>query len=216
MMQSAPTRGSKTEGIDWHAVREKLARASSVARPSPERTREILEGRARKLAQQPAEVRDIGTTLDILTFTLANERYGLEAHYVREVLRFTEFTPVPGVPEFIIGVTNLRGEIVPVVDLRLFFALPSKGLTDRSRVVICGRTAIEFGIVADSVENVARLPVADLLADSVFEGECGQDCVRGIARDALIVLDGSALLSDRRLFIDEPGSKEPIPAKRRT
>jgi len=199
------SQGGTAEDIDWRSVREKIEytieATREAAKYTPDRTREILDERARRLAQPLADTRKHEDILDVLTFVLAGERYGIETRHVREVLRLTEFTAVPGAPDFIIGVTNLRGEIVVVVDLRLFFELPSKGLTDRSRIIIFGDAAIEFAIVADTVQSVVQLPVVDFLTEPVFEGKHGRNCVQGVTRDALIVLDGSALMSDQRLFL---------------
>jgi purine-binding chemotaxis protein CheW len=117
------------------------------------------------------------------------------------VVRLTGFTSVPGTEDFLLGVANLRGEIVPVFDLMLFFGFASQGLLDRSRVIVVGAEDIEFGIIADSVEAVTHVPLDALVGDAAFEGKRGDECVRGVTRDAMIVLDGAALLKDRRLFI---------------
>jgi purine-binding chemotaxis protein CheW len=99
---------------------------------------------------------------------------------------------------------NLRGEIVPIFDLMLFFGFGSQGLTDRSRVIVVGVEDVEFGIIADSVQAVSRLPAERIIADAAFEGERGGECVRGVTSDAMIILDGTALVKDRRLFIGTP------------
>ena len=112
-----------------------------------------MEERARRLARPAAEVRGSGDTLEIVVFGLASERYAVENRYVREVVRLADLAPVPGAPEFMAGVTNLRGEILAVVDLRRFFGVPARGITDTSRVVVLGADEAEFGVLAgDGVE----------------------------------------------------------------
>ncbi len=139
--------------------------------------------------------------LELLPFRLGREHYAIETRYAREVVRLTGFTKIPSTEDFLLGVTNLRGEIVPVFDLMLFFGFASQGLSDRSRVIVVGAEEVEFGIIADSVQAVAEFPIEALVAEAVFEGKRGGECVRGVTRDAMIVLDGAALIKDRRLFI---------------
>jgi chemotaxis signal transduction protein len=68
-------------------------------------------------------------------------------------------------------------------------------------VIVIGVEEIEFGILADSVQAVTHVPGEALVSDAVFDGKRGGECVRGVTRDAMIVLDGAALIKDRRLFI---------------
>ncbi len=162
----------------------------------------ILAERARLLARPLAPPQADEETIEVIGFRLAGERYALDAGVMREVLPFTDFTALPGVPPYVIGITNLRGEILVVFDLRILFGLPGRGLTDRTRLIVCGAEAAEFGIVADSTQEVSALPVSALLAEATLLGAERQPCVRGITRDAVIVLDGAALLRDRRLFVE--------------
>src|SRR3546814_4484079 len=87
-------------------------------------------------------------------------RYAVETRYVREVTRFADFTTVPGAPNFVVGVTNLRGGVLVVFDLRKILGIPAPGLTDLSRVIVHGRERAEFGILADAVHEV-RIISAD-------------------------------------------------------
>jgi purine-binding chemotaxis protein CheW len=196
----------KTGEIDWGEIRTRIANAFDRSSPAaaPEQAREILAERARRLAlaaERPAAAVD---ALELLPFRLGREHYAIETRYTREVVRLTGFTSVPSAEGFLLGVANLRGEIVPIFDLMLFFGFPSQGLSDRSRVVVIGIDDVEFGVIADSVQAVAHVPADALVADAVFEGKRGGECVRGITRDAMIVLDGAALIKDRRLFIGAP------------
>ena len=167
-----------------------------------DRSDDILAERARLLARPLVPPRAAEAVIEVIGFRLAGEHYALDADVVREVLPFTDFTPVPGVPAHVIGVTNLRGEILVVFDLRILFGLPGRGLTDRTRLIVCGAAAPEFGIVADATQEVSALPLSSLLAEATLLGAERQPCVRGVTRDAVIVLDGAALLRDRRLFVE--------------
>jgi purine-binding chemotaxis protein CheW len=194
---------AETGEIDWPEVKARVTKAfeRSVSESSPERVREVLVERARRLALAAEREEAALDALEVLPFRLGREHYAIETRYAREVVRLTGFTSVPSTENFLLGVANLRGEIVPIFDLMRFFGFASQGLLDRSRVIVVGAAEVEFGIIADSVEAVSRLPVGALVADAAFEGERGGECVRGVTRDAMIVLDGAALLKDRRLFI---------------
>jgi purine-binding chemotaxis protein CheW len=196
----------KTGEIDWGEIRTRIANAfdRSSASAAPEQAREILAERARRLALVAKPSAAAVDALELLPFRLGRERYAIDTRYTREVVRLTGFTSVPSTEDFLLGVANLRGEIVPVFDLMRFFGFASQGLSDRSRVVVIGIDDVEFGVIADSVQAVAHVPADALVGDAVFEGKRGGECVRGITRDATIVLDGAALIKDRRLFIGAP------------
>src|SRR6185369_15122442 len=99
------TRHRAPGGIDWQQVRARLAQARTALdeslRLSPERARAVMEERARTLAQVPPEAPAAAEVLEVVTFDLAGERYAIETRHTREVVRFTEPTPVPGAPEFL-------------------------------------------------------------------------------------------------------------------
>jgi purine-binding chemotaxis protein CheW len=175
----------------------------SVAEESPERSAAILRERARALARPPIEAREAANALEIATFRLGDERYGIEAHYVLEVMRLEDTTLVPGLPDFFLGITNRRGEILAVVDLARFLGIVRGTERERSRLIVLGRTSAEFGIVADEVEEIVKVAEDALHPPSSVLGGAPRPYLRGVTRDALVVLDGAALLADERLFVDQ-------------
>jgi purine-binding chemotaxis protein CheW len=196
--------------IDWSQIRVRLdeaqARAIASTEISPERSRAIMEERARRLAQVP-EVLDTGDTYETLTFGLGNERYCIETKYTREVVRFIDYTPIPGAPDFVVGVSNLRGEVVCIIDLRKFFGVSQRGITDMSRVIALGVETTELGIVADQVFEVAPLRAKDILHPPAST-EVGHEYLLGVTRDAAIVLDGAALLRDPKLTVEHGDARD--------
>lgn len=192
--------------IDWQAIRKRLEEASvatqEALQPSPERTRRILDERANKLARPSADPHSAHQTTDVINFALDGERFCIETRCVREVRRFGDVTPLPGVPDYLAGVTNLRGEILPLIDIRRFLELPSKGEASPSHVIICGDARVEFGILADAIDDVSPIAIDELTPDPVGHSERSRDCILGIAPDATVVLNGFALLTDRRLFFE--------------
>jgi purine-binding chemotaxis protein CheW len=193
--------------IDWSAIHERLEQAAATTTSSfelaPERAKEVMERRARKLAQVPNRILPVAEVLESVTFALANESYGIETRYVREVIRLTDFTPVPAAPDFLLGVTNLRGEILAVVDLRKFFGITLKGLTDLSRVVVLGKEQAEFGVLADSIQGATIVRVDELVEPPASVSGISREYVRGITAQALVLLDAAVLLKDTRFFIDQ-------------
>jgi purine-binding chemotaxis protein CheW len=191
--------------IDWGEVRERLSRAEmhDTTEVSAERARAIMDERARLLARAEPLAPAAGETLDVITFSLALEAYAIETRYVREVVRLVDLTPVPGTPAAVAGVTNHRGQVLCVMDLRSLFEVPARGLTDLSRLIVLGVERIEFGILADRADDIRTLPVADVLPPATTVAGAGRAYLHGVTRDALMVLDGAWLLDDARLCVDQ-------------
>ncbi len=206
-----PTRRRHGEAVDWTAVRERLARAqaatASALELSPERARAVMDERARLLARAQAVGPAPTEVLETLTFALGHERYAVESKHVREVVRLVDFTPVPGAPEFLLGVMNLRGDVLAIADLRKFFGVPQPGLTDLARVVVLGAEHAELGVLADEAHELRILSVAEVLEPHGSVAGIDREYLLGVTKDALIVLDGTRLLADPRLFIDETGAR---------
>lgn len=199
------TRRKPLESIDWAELKRRLAAAQVDAdgsvELSPEQTRALLDERARRLARAPTSA-ERGETLELLAFALGGERYAIEARHVREVVRLQDLTPVPGAGRFVLGVTNLRGEVLCVADLRTFLGVPARGLSDLSRILVLGAEAAEFGVLADEVHEIRKLPQREILAPPETLPGIDREYLLGVTETALIVLDGAALLSDPRLSVD--------------
>lgn len=101
-----------------------------------------------------------------LTFMLGKEYYGIPVLTVREIIRMVDITSVPRMPEYIRGVINLRGKIIPVLDLRLRFDLPKAETTERTCIIVVqaklGGTLTQTGLIVDAVEEVANIAAADV------------------------------------------------------
>jgi purine-binding chemotaxis protein CheW len=196
--------------IDWQAIGKRLMEASAATQdalqPSPERARRILEERACDLARPLVDPYSARKTTDVINFALDGERYCIETRCVREVRRFDGVTALPGVPDFLAGATNLRGEILPLIDIRRFLELPSKGHAIPSHVIVCGDVRAEFGIIADAVYDVSPLAIDELAPDPIGNSKNSRDFILGIAGHATVVLNGVTLLTDRRLFFQSTGA----------
>ena len=98
-----------------------------------------------------------GMSCHLVTFHLAGEEYGVGIDNVQEIIRATDITPVPGAPSHVRGVINLRGKIIPVVDLRWRFSLPEIAENETQRIIVVELGEKRLGILVDSVSQVIRL-----------------------------------------------------------
>lgn len=143
-----------------------------------------------------------GSSDDVLqwvTFKLDNETYGINVMQVQEVLRYSEIAPVPGAPVYVLGIINLRGNVVTVIDTRSRFGLSSAEITDNTRVVIIESEKQVIGILVDSVTEVVYLKNSEIdHAPNVGNDESAK-YIQGVSnRDnkLLILVDLNRLLSD--------------------
>ena len=134
-----------------------------------------------------------------VTFFLDNEKYGIKVMQVQEVLRMTEIAPVPGAPDYVLGIINLRGNVVTVVDSRKRFGLPEKEADDATRIVIIEAGDQVVGILVDSVAEVVDLRANDIeTAPNVGTDESSK-YIQGVSsqgNELLILVDVDKLLSD--------------------
>jgi purine-binding chemotaxis protein CheW len=191
--------------IDWEKLRRRLAEATARSEAaleiSEDRGRRIMDERARELAQVPEEEPEAGDRIEVVTFALGGEHYAIETRYVREIVRVTQITPMPAAPDLFIGLTNLRGEILPLVDLRRFFSVGRTDLAETPWAVVLGDEIADLGAPITATHSTLELPKASLLKPADMASNEPAHCRLGVTEDALIVIDGAALLADRRLFI---------------
>lgn len=162
----------------------------------------VLRARAKALARE-TEPEAIAEHLAVIEFLLAYERYAIESVAVREVVPLRDLTPLPCTPPFVLGIVNVRGQILPVLDLKRFFDLPQKGLTDLNKVIIVRSGEMELGFLADAVLGVRSLPLGDIQSSLAALTGIRAEYLRGVTPEGLIVLDVATILSDRRILVDE-------------
>lgn len=168
----------------------------------PEEVCRILEERARAAAKPPVKPDD-AERIEILAFSLGGEIYGVETCHVREVCQLKDLTAMPCTPPFIAGVMNLRGQILAIVDLRKFFDLPARGLTELNRVIVLCDGDNELGLLADSVDGVRPVAAPDLQEGLPALTGIRERFLKGITGQMLAVLDGRLLLADAGLKVNE-------------
>jgi purine-binding chemotaxis protein CheW len=121
-----------------------------------------------------------------LTFSLAGEEYGIGILKVREIIGMMSITPVPQTPDFVKGVVNLRGKVIPVIDLRLRFGLDATAYTERTCIIVVeiqgDSGAVPMGIVVDAVSEVLNIRGADIENTPTFGVKLNTDFILGMAK----------------------------------
>lgn len=134
-----------------------------------------------------------------VTFKLEGETYGINVMQVQEVLRYTEIAPVPGAPDYVLGIINLRGNVVTVVDTRKRFSLPPTEITDQTRIVIIESEKQVIGILVDSVAEVVYLKASEIETAPNVGNEETSKFLQGVCNrdnELLILIDLNKLLTD--------------------
>lgn len=133
-----------------------------------------------------------------VTFRLADEVYATEVMQVREVLRISEITPVPGAPMYVLGIINLRGNVVTVLDTRRRFGLPDKEPDDAARILIMEAGEQVFGMLVDSVAEVVYLKSSEIDSSPSVGNEESSRFIQGVYSrdgDLLILVDMNKILT---------------------
>lgn len=126
----------------------------------------------------------------LVVFTLADETYGIDISTVNEIIRMQAITEVPRTPDFVEGVINLRGRIVPVIDLRKRFSLTVSEETQASRIMVVELEGLTVGMIVDSVSEVLRLPASSIEPTPAMVSGVDAAYLRGVGKwnDRLIIL----------------------------
>ncbi len=117
-----------------------------------------------------------------LTFTLGEEEYGLEILKVREIIGAMDVTAVPRTPNFIKGVINLRGMVIPVMDLRLKFGMPEAERTEETCIIVVTVGNVDMGIVVDKVQEVLDIATSDIEDAPEFGSEVNTEYILGMGK----------------------------------
>ena len=194
--------------LDWANLHRRLDVSQAALKrkltPGPEEKRKILRDRARLLAaSSKANATAPRSLLEIVEFVLGPERYGIESSRIREIHPLNEFTPLPCTPAFVLGLVNVRGQILSIIDIKKLFDLPEKGLTDLNKIIIVHAHSIELGILADAILGTRSIAPEELHPALPTLTGIRADYLQGITKDSLVVLDVGKILADERILVDE-------------
>jgi purine-binding chemotaxis protein CheW len=163
----------------------------------------ILHERAQQLARVPVAPRS-GERIELLEFALDNERYAFRSSQVHDVQPLRELTPLPCTPASIRGLVNVHGRLVAVIDLKRFFGLPERGITDLHRVLLLRKGDVEIGLLSDTVEGVRAIDRDEIQPPLMTLEGIAAKYIVGVTPERLVVLDADAILDDPSLVVEAP------------
>ncbi len=163
----------------------------------------ILHERAKLLSVSASSNEKPDDQIAIVGFTLHPEKYAFEVVNVSEVLTMNELTPIPGTPAFIMGVVNLRGHIISVVNLKSFLGLTEGGLTQLNKIIVISDGKMIFGVLADEITGFSNFPSDKLLEPPVNLNGLLAEFVKGTLSDGTILLNASRMLTSKHLIIQD-------------
>jgi purine-binding chemotaxis protein CheW len=195
----------KRARLDWEGARRRLAAAQASPEEQHAAAARVLTERALRLAKPLESEAAAQAWLEVVTFRRAERRYAIESRFLVEVGVCGRLTRVPGAHAALLGMTNLRGDLLPVFDLRAL----GEGSQEPplvSRLVVLGQRSPDFGILADEVDEVMRLSLGTLSETHAMGATPHPEFMRGIDGDGRVLLDGEAILRDRSVFVAKRSS----------
>jgi len=191
--------------VDWDEIKSRVnTLQESLDRKiflPPEEKRTLLKARALALAVETKDETAQKESLEIVLFSLASETYGIGSTFIREVYPLKDYTTLPGTPAFLLGIVNVRGQIISVIDLKKFFDLPEKGLGELNKVIIIRNERMEFGILADIIHGTRSISIEEIQTPPVSTGGIGAGYLKGVTNDHIIILDAEKILEDEHIII---------------
>jgi purine-binding chemotaxis protein CheW len=195
-------------GFDWAELHRRLADSQAALKrrlsPSRAETQKILQRRARSLAQRrQKQTTSSDAHFEIVEFVLGPEHYGIESRHIREIHPLSEFTTLPCTPAFVLGLVNVRGHILSIIDIKKLFELPENGLTDLNKIIIVHGSRMELCILADAIVGVRSIAPEELHPALPTLTGIRAEYLKGITKDPLVVLDVERILADEKILVNE-------------
>jgi purine-binding chemotaxis protein CheW len=164
------------------------------------------EAGGRQLDEKKKQLENDVELNQMISFLVGEEEYGLEILRVKEVIRIREITRLPRAPSFVKGIINLRGDIIPIIDLRDRFGLERREYSQATRVIVVDVEGRLVGMVVDAASQVVRIPADQIEPPPPIVGGLSADYVQGVGKleDRLVIL----LAIDRILSAQEKGELE--------
>ncbi len=198
--------GDKKKAIDWAEAHRRIEIAGNALehdfQPHKEEKEHILQARAKALS---AEYRapESGESIDVVEFHLADERYAVASQYVRAVYPLSDLTKIPCTPSFVLGIINVHGQFLSVIDIKKYFNFPPKKIEGAHKVIILCSDEMEFGIVADDVAGVRRVFLSEMQPSLPALTGIQEEYLVGITNDRMVIFNATALLSDKKIVVNE-------------
>ncbi len=163
----------------------------------------ILAERAKMVAGWKTALVKTGESLLVVEFQLIPEPYCIDNRNITEVVRTKEITPVPGAPPFVLGVMNVRGKIISIVNFKIFFNLKLSGITEMNKIIIIKHDQMECGIVTDMIYGTKEIMIDSLRPPPITLNGIGAGYIQGVTPDGLILLNIPAILTSEMLIVNQ-------------
>lgn len=153
-----------------------------------------------------AHAGDHGELIQLVSFSLDNEEYGVDVLKVREIIRMPSITRVPNTPQYVEGVINLRGKVIPIINMRRRFGLLELEYDKQTRIMVMDVEGELMGFIVDAVSEVIRISSSEIQpSPAIVTSGIDQECIAGVINQAerlLVLLDLQKMFSqdERRLF----------------
>jgi purine-binding chemotaxis protein CheW len=159
--------------------------------------------RAGMISGRETETKSSGESLLVVEFLLSTEKYAIDAAFVTEVLSFRNMTPVPQAPHFVVGLMNIRGRILSIVNLMSYLDRKEAGTTAQNKIIILKHEQMEFGIVVDEILGTTYLDMTLLGTLPGKKYGSGANYIHGVTPDGVILLNTVSILSDNKIIINQ-------------
>ena len=196
---------SDNKQINWNLLYKQIEeRTNPIANEedSEEAIEKLLKSRTERLAK-PIKEQEIDNKLSVVEFLLAKEKYAIESVYIQEIQPLLDLTPLPTTPKFILGITNLRGQILSVMNLKTFFGLLDADIKNSPKLIVVSVGEMTLAFLADDVIGQNKISLLDLQTSLPTLSEKQSKYLIGITKDQLIVLDIVKLLTDKSIIVNE-------------
>ncbi|MBI5034477.1 MAG: chemotaxis protein CheW [Chloroflexi bacterium] len=185
--------------LSWRFVDTSHAETSKAL--TSDKLKMVWDARAKALTQSTNV--QTGEMMQVVVFMLANETYGIATEFVKEVQPLRDLTPVPCTPDFVVGVINIRGSIYSVIDIRSFFNVPPKEISELTKVILVNAGGLEVGILADDVSGATSVQISDIKPPLAAQNAVKDEYIQGVTPKMLIILNLEALLRDDRIIVHQ-------------
>lgn len=179
-----------------------MARTRESEELSKEQRKAILDERAAFLAQAPLTTSQKENQIDVLELIISNEKFAIEAKHVREASKLNTWTPLPCTPDFVLGLMNFRGQILPLVDLRKILELKPRATGSELQVVVVQTSLGQSGIAVDEIAGIASIAEDELQSAKQLVSPQLAPLLRGMRGDRLALLDIEKIFLDPRLIVN--------------
>jgi purine-binding chemotaxis protein CheW len=192
----------------WKEMHEKIEALSGEMSASitEEELQDLWYRRALELSRSQADEKGESGGLKMITFRLGSDRYGVALDLVREIQRTGRITPVPTAPDFVTGIVNLRGSILSVIDIRVFFGLPAVVINEKTRILVVENKGLRLGILVERVDEITDIDVNGIKPPLSLDKGITEDYIKGIVThggDMFIIIDLERILKNPRLIVEE-------------